>query len=114
MMRKSVVFVAVCLVLSVSAVAQGPQPQCSLLVSPNSGVASATVFTANVSCSDSLAPILNVSLDWGDGSPAYATAQTSFTQQHAYTASGNYMVTVMATDAVPVAPRLSVTVRAAE
>ncbi|MGE5206439.1 MAG: hypothetical protein ACM3PW_12555, partial [Chlamydiota bacterium] len=75
MMRKSVVFLAVCLALSISSLAQGNQPQCSLSVVPASGVAPLPV-TASVNCTDSEAPILSVTLDWGDGSPTFTTAQT--------------------------------------
>lgn len=99
MMRISVVLLAACLALSASAVAQTGQPQCTLSVLPASGVAPLPV-TATVNCTDSLAPILNVTLDWGDGSPAFNTTQTSFTQTHTYNAAGNYMPTVTATDAL--------------
>jgi|GEM_PF-1215339 len=97
MMRKSVVFLAVCLALSLSALAQGNPLQCTLVVSPASGPAPLPV-TATVNCTDSALPITFVTLDWGDGSPQVQTTQSSFSLPHTYGAAGNYVATVTATD----------------
>ena len=99
MMRKFVVFVAVGLALSAYAMAQASQPQCTLSGVPTSGTAPLAV-NATVSCSDSIAPITNVTLDWGDGSTPVNTTQTFFTLPHTY-AAGSYPVTVTATDLQP-------------
>ena len=97
MVRKSVVFAAVCLALSLPALAQSSQPQCAFSISPASGVAPLAV-TANVSCTDTVAAITTVTLDWGDGSPPLTTSQSSFTAQHTYSAAGSYTATVTASD----------------
>lgn len=97
MMRKSAVLAAVCMVLSLTAWAQGKQPQCTLSVSPGSGTAPLTV-TASGSCTDSQTIIVSQTLDWGDGSGAVATSPT-FQLQHTYSTVGTYTVTVGATDA---------------
>ncbi|MGE5726624.1 MAG: PKD domain-containing protein [Acidobacteriota bacterium] len=99
MMRKSVVFLAVCVALSLSAFAQGNPLQCTLLVAPASGAAPLPV-TATVNCTDSAAPITLITLDWGDGSPQVQTTQSSFSVQHTYGTPGSYVVTVTATDAL--------------
>ncbi len=97
MMRKSALLATLCLALAVSALAQGTGPQCSLSVVPASGVAPLSV-TATVNCTDSQAPIVNVSLDWGDGSPTFNTSLASFTVQHTYAGAGSFTVVVIATD----------------
>lgn len=97
MMRKSVVFLAVGLALSLSALAQGNPLQCNLGVSPASGAAPLAVI-ATVDCTDSALPITLVTLDWGDGSPQAQTTQSSFSVPHTYVSAGNYVVTVTATD----------------
>lgn len=97
MLRKSVVLLGVCLALSLSALAQGPQPQCSVSVAPGSGVAPLTV-TATVNCTDSLAPITSVTVNWGDNSAPYNSVVASFTVQHTYTVAGSYVVTATASD----------------
>ena len=99
MMRKSVVFLAICLALSVSAWAQGPQPQCTVTALPASGLAPLTV-TATVNCTDSLAPVTSVTVNWGDNSAPYNSVLASFTVQHTYTVAGSYVVTVTASDAL--------------
>jgi PKD repeat protein len=99
MMRKIVVFVAVSLALSASAMAQGSQPQCTLSIVPASGPAPLAV-NATVTCTDSIAPITNVTLDWGDGSPPINTTQAAFTAPHPYGAAGSYSATVTANDAL--------------
>jgi PKD repeat protein len=97
MMRKIVVFVAVCLALSAFAMAQGNPLQCTLSVVPASGPAPLAV-NATVTCTDSAAPITVVTLDWGDGSPT--TNVTSSPIPHTYAAAGSYLATVTANDAL--------------
>lgn len=97
MLRKSVVLLAVCLALSVASLAQSNQPQCTVTVAPSSGVAPLNV-TATVNCTDSLAPISSVTVDWGDNSAPYASLLPSFAVQHTYTSAGSYVVTVTASD----------------
>ena len=107
MMRKIVVFVAVCLALSASALAQGNPLQCTLSVVPPSGVAPLPV-NATVTCTDFAAQVSSVTLDWGDGSPAFnTTTQSSFTQPHTYGAAGSYLATVTANDALANATSIS-------
>ncbi len=99
MMRKSALLATLCLALAVSALAQGTGPQCTLSVANGSGVAPLLV-TATVNCTDTLALISGVTLDWGDGSPAYSTALASFSVQHTYTGGGSFTMVVTATDAL--------------
>jgi PKD repeat protein len=98
MMRKSVVFVAVCLALSLSSLAQGGPLQCTLSVSPTSGVVPPPfTVTAVVNCTDAPNSVVSVTLDWGDGSPILSIP-ASFTGQHTYTGVGTFVVTVTASD----------------
>ena len=98
MMRKIVVFAVVCLALSASAIAQGSGPQCTFSLSPSSGfVPPPLTVTATINCTDSLA-ITSVTVDWGDGSPVFTTAQASFAALHPYGTPGSYSVVVTAQD----------------
>lgn len=96
MMRKSALFIAVCLVLSLPALAQGNSLQCTVSLS-SSTVAVLMPVTASGSCSDSQNVILTETLNWGDGSVPAAVSQ-SFQAQHSYSAVGTYTVTLSATD----------------
>jgi PKD repeat protein len=97
MMRKIVVCVAVCLALSASALAQSNPLQCTLSVVPASGVAPLPV-NATVTCTDPIAQITSVTLDWGDGSGQIKVTSSS-PIPHTYGAAGSYPATVTAIDA---------------
>lgn len=97
MLRKLVVLFAVCLALPLASLAQSNQPQCAVTVAPSSGAAPLNV-TATVNCTDPLAPVTSVTVDWGDNSAPYNSVLGSFTAQHSYNAAGSYVVTVTASD----------------
>ena len=86
--------------------AQGNPLQCTLSVVPASGPAPLPV-NATVTCTDSVAPVTSVTLDWGDGSAPVNTSQASFALPHTYTAAGSYLATVTANDALANATSVS-------
>jgi len=106
MMRKIVVFAVACLAFSACAMAQGNPLQCTLSVVPATGPAPLPV-NATVTCTDSVAPVTSVTLDWGDGSAPVNTSQASFALPHTYTAAGSYLATVTANDALANATSVS-------
>lgn len=69
-------------------------PTCTLSVSPQSGPAPLPV-TATGSCTDPENDIVSTSLNWSDGTVSNGTSGT-----HTFVASGTYVVTLTATDAV--------------
>src|SRR2546423_14377972 len=80
-------------------------PKCTLAVTPVSGTAGSTLFTATTSCTASTGTVDKMTLDWGDGSTPVtqsfvdtSVASIAPPPQHTYQNGGGFFVTLIGTD----------------
>src|SRR5947208_2440895 len=66
-------------------------------VSPNPSITGQTV-TANLTASDPDGSVVSITVNWGDGTSVHNLAGTATSDTHAYSAAGNFTITIVATD----------------
>src|SRR5207253_4228010 len=84
---------------AVTSVSVNDQPPTVALtsVSPNPSITGQTV-TANLSASDPDGSVVSITVNWGDGTSVHNLAGTATSDTHAYSAAGNFTITILATD----------------
>ena len=78
--------------------ADNPPPTCKLKITPDNGTAPLPV-TASGSCTAAdQNSIVQMGLDWGDGSAPVITSESQITATHTYTQAGKFQVVLTGTD----------------